>query len=71
MAWAELQTRRHESDVYEMMVFHYLGVQSNIEPPFDESYIDDLAKQLGEEVAALWQATKKAAWQEAERTRQF
>jgi hypothetical protein len=68
MAWAELHTNRHESDIYEMMVFHYLGAQSNLEPPFDEGYIDDCARQLGEEVTALWQAIKTAARQEAGRT---
>ena len=70
MAWAELHTKRHESDIYEMMVFHYLGAQPDIEPAFDEKYVDNLAKQLGEEVAALWQATKVAAQQEAKRSRQ-
>lgn len=50
-----------------MMVFHYLGAQSNLEPPLDERYIDDLARQLGEEVMALWQAIRVAALEEARR----
>lgn len=65
LAWAELHTKRHESDIYEMMVFHYLGVGPGLEPPFDEQYIDLRAQQLGEEVVALWQAIKAAALQEA------
>lgn len=69
MAWAELHTKRHESDIYEMMVFHYLGAQSDLEPPLDERYIDDLARQLGEEVMALWQAIRVAALEEARRAK--
>jgi len=69
MAWAEIHTTRHESDIYEMMVFHYLDEQSNLEPPFDEKYIDEVARGLGDEVMTLWQAVKGAARQEAERAR--
>lgn len=68
MAWAELHTKRHESDIYEMMVFHYLGAHPGLEPPFNENYVDVKARELGEGVAALWQAIKAAARQEAKRT---
>ena len=37
---------------------------------FDEKYIDTLARSLGSEVTAFWQAVKKAARKEAERNQQ-
>jgi hypothetical protein len=70
MAWAELQTRRHESDIYELMVRQYLGGMSPTEHSFDEKYVDDQARSLGQEVSAFWQAVKEAAQQEAERNQQ-
>jgi len=27
MAWDKGRSRKHETDIYEMMVFHYLGVE--------------------------------------------
>ncbi len=69
MAWAGGRSYRHMADIYEMMVFHYLDEQSSLEPPFDEEYIDDLARGLGDEVMTLWQAVKAAARQEARRAR--
>ena len=70
MAWAELQTKRHESDIYEMMVFHYLGLQPDLDPAFDEGYVDAKALRLGKEVASLWQDLKTEAQQEANRAQQ-
>lgn len=67
MAWAELGSRRHESDIYELMVRQYLGSMSLIERSFDERYIDSQARSLSQEVTVFWQAVKEAARQEAER----
>jgi hypothetical protein len=52
------------------MVFHYLGSQPDLEPLFDESYVDAKAIQLGKEVATLWQDLKTAARQEADRAQE-
>jgi hypothetical protein len=58
MAWAEGRSRRHETDIYEMMAFHYLAREK---ADFDEEFIDAQAQTLGEDVIRLWQAIKEAA----------
>jgi hypothetical protein len=63
LAWAELATSRHASDIYEMMVTHYL---ENDGEPFDEAYIDQQAQNLGDEVAQFWQDIKRAAYTQAQ-----
>jgi hypothetical protein len=67
MAWAEGRSRKHETDVYEMMVFHYLGVDPTLSAEFDEAYVNAQARALGGDVVELWQAVKDAARREAER----
>ncbi len=67
MAWAEGRSRKHETDIYEMMVFHYLGIDPALSEAFDEAYVDGQASALGAEVAEFWRAAKDAARQEAER----
>jgi len=67
MAWAEGRSRKHESDIYEMMVFHYLGVDPALSADFDEAYVDVQARVLGADVVALWEAVKDAARQKKER----
>ncbi|MBM3135029.1 MAG: hypothetical protein FJZ89_07080 [Chloroflexi bacterium] len=68
MAWAEGRSRKHESDIYEMMVLHYMGAEPGFGDAFDETYVDAQAAALGADMAALWKAIKKAARQEAKRT---
>lgn len=68
MAWAEGRGRRHETDIYEMMVFHYLNLDPALSATFDEAYVDGQAERLGPDVRQLWEATKDAARQEADRT---
>jgi len=67
MAWAEGRSRRHETDIYEMMVFHYLGTHLAVGEPLDEAYVGDQASKLGTEVIELWRSIKDAAHQEADR----
>ena len=69
MAWAEGHSRKHETDIYEMMVFHYLDVDSEQSAAFDEAYVDAKARTLGADVVALWRAVKEAARREAKRAR--
>ncbi len=69
MAWAEGKGRRHETDIYEMMVSHYLDLFADLSADFAEAYVDVQAMRLGEDVADLWQATKTAAQAEAEQIR--
>ena len=68
MAWAEGRSRKHETDIYEMMVFHYLGVDPVSSAAFDEAYVDAQAGAMGEQVVELWKTVKDAARQEASRT---
>jgi hypothetical protein len=69
MAWAEGRSRKHETDIYEMMVFHYLSIESGQRDTFDQTYVDAQAESLGEEVFALWKDVKEAARREAGRSR--
>jgi hypothetical protein len=70
MAWAEGRSRKHETDIYEMMTFHYLGIDPALSAEFDEPYVDAQARMLGDEVIALWNTVKQAARQEMNKTRQ-
>jgi hypothetical protein len=67
MAWAEGRLRKHETDIYEMMVFHYLGLDPALSAGFNETVVDAQARALGEDVVELWEAAKNAARREAER----
>jgi hypothetical protein len=68
MAWAEGRSRKHETDIYEMMVFHYLNLDPEQGATFDETYVDTQAETLGVDVAGLWEAIKGAARREADRS---
>jgi hypothetical protein len=46
MAWAEGRSRKHETDIYEMMVFHYLSLDPEQGATFDETYLDTQAETL-------------------------
>lgn len=69
MAWAEGQGRRHETDIFEMMVFHYLEVEIDEAIVFDEASIDVEAVKLGRPVAELWQSIKQQARTEADQNK--
>ena len=66
MAWAEGQSRRHETDIFEMMVFNYSGIDPALSANFDDSYVTTQAIALGPEVANLWKTIKAAARQAAD-----
>jgi hypothetical protein len=65
MAWAEGRSRKHETDIFEMMVFHYLEVDPSQSTSFEESYVDAQAKELGQEVVEFWKTVKQAAREKA------
>ena len=69
MAWAEGRSRKHETDIFEMMVFHYLGTDRAQGVSFDESYVDTQAIALGQDVVEFWQTVKGTARREADRGR--
>jgi hypothetical protein len=61
LAWAEGHSRKHESDILQMLVLHYRGAGVGL---LDEAYIDEQVQLFGPQVAALWTALKQAARQE-------
>jgi hypothetical protein len=65
MAWTEGRSHKHETDIYEMMVFQYLDADLSQDADFDEPYIDRRAAALGIETRQLWQSIKQAAQREA------
>jgi hypothetical protein len=69
MAWAEGRSRKHETDIYEMMVFHYLGADPTLSAAFDEAFVDAQAEILGEDAVGLWEAVKRAARRESSQRR--
>lgn len=69
LAWAEGQGRRHETDIYEMMVFHYLETDPALIAAFAETLIDVEAAKLGQAVLNLWQTIKQQAHNEADQNK--
>lgn len=67
-AWAESGHRRHETDIYEMLVFHLLS--ANPSTWIDLGAVDVAAAQEGEAVVGLWDRIKHSSLREAERQRQ-
>jgi hypothetical protein len=65
MAWTEGRSHKHETDIYEMMVFHYLDADPAQSASFDEAYIDQRATALGIETFQVWKSIKLAAQREA------
>jgi hypothetical protein len=64
MAWEEGRSERHPSDIYEMMVFHYLGGDAGL--PFDFQYVDGRTKEISQEAADLWTLINTTAQEAAE-----
>lgn len=67
LAWDEGRSRKHEADIYDMLVFQYLEADPMLANTFDEAYLDAQAQALGPDVAELWQSIKQAAQDEARR----
>jgi hypothetical protein len=57
MAWHEGKSERHTADIFEMVLFNYLGGYEG----FDEAYIAEQAAKLGSEVAAQWKEIRHSA----------
>jgi len=67
LAWDEGRSRKHESDVYDILVFQYLVEDPTLAASFDEAYLDGQAEILGPDVVDLWRSVKAAARREASR----
>lgn len=65
MAWDEGRSDRHTADIYEMMVFYYLGGDADLH--FDVSYVLARATEISGEAADLWGLINTTAKEEAKR----
>jgi hypothetical protein len=63
-AWVEGRSRKHETDIYEMMTANELQ-SSAYRADIDETYIESAVRALGEDAIQLWQAVRQAAQREA------
>ena len=62
LAWKEGRSRKHETDILDIMVVHYSKSTSDLR----EDKIDEYARRLGEDTNRLWQDIKADAKKEAE-----
>jgi hypothetical protein len=58
LAWKEGRSRKHETDILDMMIFHFLNEP---EDNLLEEEIDKIAKTLGEDTNQFWQKIKSDA----------
>ncbi len=65
MAWQESEARRHETDIFEMLVSQYEGWVTNT--IFEEELIDQEVLKIGKKAAVLWKEIKTAAHDSARR----
>jgi len=49
LAWSEGRSRKHETDIFDMMVQHYLDLDPEVSQSFDETNIDRQARKMGSE----------------------
>lgn len=66
MAWEEGRSERHPADIYEMMLFHYLGRDADL--TFDVRYVNDRVKMISQEAADLWILINESAQEAAAQT---
>ena len=67
MAWAEGCSSKHQNDIFDMLVFHYLDADPALRADFNEAYILAQARALGEETVEFWLALRAAAQAAAKR----
>lgn len=65
MAWDEGRSERHPSDIYAMMVFHYLGGDADLS--FDLQYVRKGSQIISQAAADLWDLINQTAKEEASR----
>jgi hypothetical protein len=68
MAWKEGRSRKHESDISEIMRRHYLEAKTE-STELNEFEVDQMAKNLGGETNDFWQEIKANAKKEADEER--
>ena len=63
MAWNEGKSDRHPADIFEMMVFQYLGGDADLE--FDGDYVSERASRISAQAVDLWRQIDTAARKES------
>jgi hypothetical protein len=63
LAWREGRSRKHETDIFEMMAHHFLNEADG--DNLDEKMVDRIAETLGEETNQFWQKIKSDAKKDA------
>ena len=61
MAWKEGRSFKHEVDIRDILIAVQLGDDPEMTRSFDVDYVDDWAKELGDEVQQLWENLKQLA----------
>lgn len=67
MAWDEGRSQRHSYDIFEMLLFYYLGGLEG-DMILDEAYVNSRAKQIGQEAQMMWKFLQTSAQEEAARS---
>jgi len=65
LAWTEGRSRKHEIDIYDMLVHHYLDLDPEVSHTFDEAKLDRQARRMGGDTLHLWESIKMAARKES------
>ncbi len=60
-AWAEGRSRKHETDIFEMVVVNLQEAQTGSGQSLDYAYIEASIRPLGEAVTTLWDRIREAA----------
>ncbi|MCB0168786.1 MAG: nucleotidyl transferase AbiEii/AbiGii toxin family protein [Anaerolineae bacterium] len=67
MAWSEGQSRRHETDIYEMLIYIYLNFDPPLSTTFNENYVTSQATEISQQVTELWQSIQSSARQASQK----
>lgn len=68
LAWAEGRSRKHEDDIFELLVSYHMGADQVLAATFNWDFVDRRARAMGDDVVAFWQALDEAARREANRS---
>ena len=69
-AWQEGRSRKHETDIYQMLVFYYMKADPQQAAAWDDAYLEGQVRTMGADVIEFWQRVKEAAHKEAKRVSQ-
>jgi hypothetical protein len=66
IAWDESQSSRHSADIFEMMVYYYLGGLGDAYQ-FDLDYLENRLTRLNPDTKSLWDLINQTAVEDAAR----